>query len=890
VSPNVVISQVYGGGGNVGATYTHDFIEIFNRGTTVVDLNGWSLQYASATGTGNLGSSPTMLTELSGSIAPGRYFLVQEAPGAGGTTPLPAPDIVDATPIAMALGAGKVALATGTAPLGCNGGSTPCSPAQLARIVDLVGYGNANFFEGAAAAPTLSNSTAALRLEGGCTDSDNNGSDFAGGAPDPRNSSTPVHFCGAESAPSVSSTSPSSGAMGVAVNANITINFSEPVDVSGSWYSISCTTSAAHTATQTGGPQSFTLNPNTDFALGETCTVMVLASQVSDQDALDPPDNMASNHSFSFTTEVLVEIHDIQGAGHRSALTGPFTTEGIVTAKTSSSFWIQDPTPDANPATSEGLLVFGSAAAASVLVGDSVRVRGTVTEFRPGGSGGLTNLTTTELTSPSVTKLSSGNALPVPTVIGAGGRIPPTIVIEDDATGDVETSGVFDPATDGIDFYESLEGMRVQINNAVAVGPRNQFGEIPVLADAGAGAGIRTGRGGIVIRSNDFNPERIFVDDVMMATPVVKVRDGFTTSVVGVMDYSFGNFKLLITSPLTPIDGGLMREVSHAPTDHEIVVGTYNVENLNPGSGDAFVRHAQLIVNHLRSPDLLAIEEIQDNDGTANGAGSIVTDASVTWNMLIAAIQSVGGPTYQYRQIDPVDDQDGGVPGGNIRVGFLFRTDRGLQFIDRPGGDATTPALVVDHPSGPRLSVSPGRIDPDNPAWSTPEGVRKPLVGEVMARGKKLFVIVNHWKSKSGDQPLFGRFQPPTRVTEPQRNAEAQVVRDFVDEILAIDPNANVIVLGDLNDFEFSDALTILKDPGDLHALMESLPQSERYSYVFEGNSQTLDQIVISNNLFNHFSFTYDIVHVNSEFPDQASDHEPQVVRFDLRGRPRPKP
>ncbi|HMI22608.1 MAG TPA: lamin tail domain-containing protein, partial [Gaiellaceae bacterium] len=158
-SPNLVLSQIYGGGGNASAQYTHDLIEIFNRGTTSVSLAGLSLQYASATGTGNLGANSSQLTELTGgTLAPGQYFLVQEA---SGTSPAPGPnfvaDVIDATPINMAAGGGKVALVTGTTSLGCNGGSAPCSAAALARIIDLIGYDGANFFEGASAAPTLSN-------------------------------------------------------------------------------------------------------------------------------------------------------------------------------------------------------------------------------------------------------------------------------------------------------------------------------------------------------------------------------------------------------------------------------------------------------------------------------------------------------------------------------------------------------------------------------------------------------------------------------------------------------------------------------------------------------------------------------------------------------------
>ena len=268
----------------------------------------------------------------------------------------------------------------------------------------------------------------------------------------------------------------------------------------------------------------------------------------------------------------------------------------------------------------------------------TVRVSGRVLEFRPGGET-TDNLTTTEITTPglSVAVLSSGNPLPAPTVVGAGGRVPPSTVIEDDATGSVETSGIFDPAADGIDFYESLEGMRVQVNQALVVGPRNGFGEIPVVGDQSA-----TGRGRQRPRRGPGPPQRLQPRaDHPGRHPGWRPRWSMSgmasaTPVVGVMDYSFGNFKLNITAPLARVDGGLQRETTRAPRDQELVVGTYNVENLDPGDGGAFARHAQLIVDHLRSPDLLAIEEIQDNDGPTN---SSVTDASVTWGLLVDAIR-----------------------------------------------------------------------------------------------------------------------------------------------------------------------------------------------------------------------------------------------------------
>jgi predicted extracellular nuclease len=226
VSPDLVISQVYGGGGNTGAPLTNDFVELFNRGTAPASLNGMSIQYTSATGTGNFGSSPTAITELPNvTLQPGQYFLVQEAGGAAGA-PLPAPDLVDGSPIAMAAGAGKVALVTDTTSLGCNGGSTACPPAALARIVDLVGYGNANFFEGSAA-PTLSNTTAAFRGDAGCADTDSNGADFSAAAPAPRNTAAAPHPCQGPPAISVDDATVTEGNSGAAT-ATFTVRLSAP--------------------------------------------------------------------------------------------------------------------------------------------------------------------------------------------------------------------------------------------------------------------------------------------------------------------------------------------------------------------------------------------------------------------------------------------------------------------------------------------------------------------------------------------------------------------------------------------------------------------------------------------------------------------------------------
>ncbi len=587
-------------------------------------------------------------------------------------------------------------------------------------------------------------------------------------------------------------------------------------------------------------------------------------------------------------------IRDVQGAGHLSPLAGTNVSgvQGIVTAKRSGvsprGFYMQDPSPDANDATSEGIFVFTSSAP-TVNVGDAVSVSGRVSEFRAGGATSA-NLTGTQIGSASgvplvVTAISVNNPLPPTTFIGAGGRIPPAEIIENDAAGDVETSGVFDPAVDGIDFYESLEGMRVQVNDAVAVGPRLSFGEIAVVGDDGAFAGLRSPRGAIVIRPDDFNPERIIVDDEIFrpagTTPAANTGDHFAAPLRGVVDYSFGNFKVQLTEMPTVESGGLTQETTAVPADQELAVATFNVLNLSPADTAQIADLADEIVNNLHSPDLLALEEVQDASGETDDG---VTAGAPTFQALIAAIQAAGGPAYDFRQIDPLNNQDGGVPGGNIRVGFLFQTDRGLSFIDRPGGDATSPTHVVDRPSGPQLTLSPGRIDPNNSAWATPEPTRKPLAGEFRFRGKKLFVIANHLKSKTQDQPLFGRFQPPVRSTEAQRHDQAQIVNDFVDDILALDSNASVIVLGDFNDFHFSDALMTLKGR-ELTNLTDELPESDRYTFIFDGNGQTLDHILLSKGL-DQFQHAYDIVHMNIEFAVQASDHDPGIARINLIGRP----
>jgi predicted extracellular nuclease len=753
-SSDIVISQVYGGGGNSGAPYHNDFVELYNRGSSPVSLSGWTLQYASASG------NTWLSTPLSGSIAPGHHYLVQEAAGADGGAALPTPDATGST--RMSATSAKVALVTDGTALTC---TTGCASAS--GVKDFVGYGSrATSYEGSAPTGTLSNTEAALRAGAGATDTDDNAADFTVTSPAPRNSA--------------------SGGDG------------------------------------TGGG---------------------------------------------------TRIHDIQGAAHLSPMDGNAVSgvAGVVTAASGSGFWMQDPQPDSDPATSEGVFVY-TGSAPTVQAGDAVTVDGTVSEYRPGGSG-ADNLTSTGISGPSVTVTDRGVPLPAATLVGDGGRVPPSSVIEDDADGNVETGGVFDPADDGIDFWESMEGMRVELDDAAVVGPRSKYGEIPVVPQ---GSTVRTNRGGIVMRSDDANPERVLLDDVLAPTPTVNVGDTLSGATTGVLDYSFGNFKLLNTSTPSVTDGGLQRETTQAPAADELAVATFNVENLDPTDAQSkFDGLAGQIVHNLQSPDLISLEEVQDNNG-ATDDGTVACDR--TMSKLIDAISAAGGPAYDYRQISPVNDADGGEPGGNIRSVFLFRTDRGLSFVDRPGGTATTADAVVNDGGVPSLKYSPGRIDPTDSAWSSS---RKPLVGEFTWNGETFFAVANHFNSKGGDQPLFGPDQPPAHSSETQRHQQASLVKDFVDQIQAVDADASVIVMGDLNDYDFSQTADILTAGGTMVDLPRTLPAAERYSYVYEGNSQVLDHILLSSGLAAD-PYSYDVVHTNSEFADQLSDHDPQVVRIRL--------
>jgi hypothetical protein len=630
-----------------------------------------------------------------------------------------------------------------------------------------------------------------------------------------------------------------------------------------------------------------------NFAAGETektITVTVVADAVDEGNeafsvTLSNPsagaiaDGTATARIMDDDT-TLVQIAEIQSAAHTSPKLGQFvTTIGIVTGRTSNGFWIQDATPDGDVNTSDGVFVFtGSPPAASIVVGKEVQVSGTVDEFFP-NPGSSTELSVTQIRIGSDGEVieTGSTGIVQAQIIGSGGRQPVTATYDDDGL----TS--FDATTDGIDFWESLEGMVVTLNDARSVGPSftNSFGNSEVFAvvDNGAGAGLQTPSGGLIIREGDFNPEKIAVqeDDRVFNNDYTANTGDSLGDVTGIVSYdSRSNYEVIVTQAFTVTSSGLQKEaatsVAAGDADH-LTVATYNAENLDANDpAGRFSTIAAELVTKLKSPDIVALQEIQDDNGATNN-GETLSEA--TLQKLVAAIETAGGPKYSYTYVAPENNEDGGQPGGNIRQVFLYNADR-VQLADPVPtiGDFDDANTVVNADGRVDLAYTVGRLGPTNAAF---EDSRKPLAAEFVFNGEQVILVNNHFNSKGGDDPLYGVNQPPVELTQAQRLAQAEVVADFVESVYAVDEDANVIVLGDLNDFGFSKPVERLEEAG-LFDLSDLLPENERYDYVFDGNSQDLDHIMVSESLVGQS--TFDVLRINAEFADQTSDHDPLIARL----------
>jgi predicted extracellular nuclease len=436
----VVISQAYGGGGNSGATYKNDFIEIFNAGTTSQDLTGWSVQYASTSG------GTWQVTNLTGvTLQAGQYYLVQEAAGSGGTTNLPTPDATGS--IAMSGTGFKVALVASTTALT---GSAPAS----SSYVDLLGAGTATYYEGSGAAPAPSNTTADVRANGGCTDTNNNNADFSTGAPNPRNTATTLNVCSVSTNPTGTGsatpsfvpndgTTPTTLSVDASPGAGATTITSVTVDLSpiGGASSIALNDSGDHEHFSLSG---VTVSPATSFG-----TKTLTATLTDDQ---------SQTGTANIALTVSATIMQVNGRGVTPALNGQTMTitGGVVTALVAKGFFMQDPNGDGDITTSDGTYVYlGSTP--TVAVGHSVTVMGKVDQY---------DNYETEIDGTVVVTDNGVSATPVP--VFNIDDYPPT----DDYTTGICANAAITPLTDGYAAtnYACLNDMLVSFSGATVVG------------------------------------------------------------------------------------------------------------------------------------------------------------------------------------------------------------------------------------------------------------------------------------------------------------------------------------------------------------------------------------------------------------------------------------
>jgi len=818
VSPDIVISQVYGGGGNSGATLTNDFIELYNLGTTPVEVTGWTVQYASSTG------YSWQKTVLSGSIEPGKYYLIQEAKGAGGTVPLPTPNAIGA--ITMSATAGKVALVnnsttlTGTCPTG---------------LVDFVGFGSATNCSEDAPTANLSNTTAALRKSGGAQDTDNNSADFMIGAPNPRNTPPP------DVSPTVASTVPINGAVDFQVAANISVTFSEPVNVAASWYSITCSISGTHDAAVSGGPTTFTLDPAADFVADETCSVTINAAAVTDQDTNDPPDTMTADFTFGFTAFVDVcslsytPAYSIQGSGLTTPMSGTtVTTQGVVVGDYEGpgygGFYLQEMTGDGDPATSDAIFVYHGYTLNTVNVGDVVRVTGRVSEYY-------------EQTQVSATS-------PTSVVFCGTGTVVPTAV-----------TLPFTSATQP----EQYEGMLVRLPQTMYVTEHYELGRYgDVLVSANGRLQQPTnveepGAAALALQAaNDLN--QIVIEDAkngQNADPIVLARQGLplsasntlrggdtATGIVGMLNYTWDKYRV---RPIYALGGYVYFEPTNPRPEAapELAEGSrlrvagmnlLNFFNTFTGCTEGVdgeltdCRGAENQVEYDRqlpktvaaiigtNADVIGLVELE-NDGYG-------PDSAI--QALVDALNAATAPgTYAFIDVDAGTGQVNALGLDAIKVGMIYKPASVIPI-------GTTAALnSVEFVNGGDSDIR------NRPALAQ--------AFQEISSGAQFVVSVNHLKSKGSACDIPDALDGQGNCNIVRTNAAT-----LLTEWLASDPtginDADAIILGDLNSYAMEDPITAIKAAGYIN-LIEFMVGEDAYSYVYDGQWGYLDHALATENL-----------------------------------------
>jgi predicted extracellular nuclease len=668
----------------------------------------------------------------------------------------------------------------------------------------------------------------------------------------------------------------------------------------------------------------------------------------------------------------LLYIHQIQGSSYYSPILAAegkngfnvasatvVTIQAVVTAVDADGprqgFYLTEQFSDwdSNPLTSEGIFVMTrndagvgtvvTTAAAGIQVGDIVTFSAQVMEYQAFQT--IPRTVLVNMTGFSIN--STGNPLPV-LVLDAGRPIPNSILtgVTPDFTDSV--GNTFDASKYALSFFETVEGMLVTVPDmVVADGFVSTSGGDPIFqaySRVHADADQINSRGGYTVAGDpplsppdtpdtddgtiyggrhvhdgDTNPDIIELDFSGFANPYpagqldkMSMGDGLG-DVTGIVEFDFTDRKLFVTN----IDSGAYQDTVPAQEtttlgndDRALTVATFNVENLDPGDGAArFTALAGVIANNLNSPDIVIIEEMQDNNGAAGGT----TDASIGWQMLVDALNAaVPGAHYQWVDQEPVINAEGGEPGGNIRVGFLYDTNR-VQL-----GDLAADATIAERrqftdrigdgvrDAGDRILFSDDMIagEINSADWA---GTRKSLLGQFTFHGQTVFVAANHLPAKSGSGSYW-QFNQNLEAGQPansdfaQRNAVANDIYTMLNLIETSAPGAGVVSGGDYNDFYFYRPLEVVtgyvlpdgtaRTGGTRfdNLTVTELTEAERYSYTFDGRSQTLDHVVVNGML--SAVAGYDVVHVNTGYSSfgtganaspALSDHDPAVASFDFR-------
>jgi len=723
---------------------------------------------------------------------------------------------------------------------------------------------------------------------------------------------------------------------------------------------------------------SVTINGDTTVEASETFTV-TLSNLASTSGAAILVDASATGTITNDDTGAIVSrIHDVQGAfffspfvaaegitSYNTATTATVTVTAIVTALDTfgsvQGFYITEPTAewDANNFTSEGIFVRTTSAVSGLTVGESVTVTANVMEYQD-----FDNLPRTFLVNPVITQNNDTNTLPTFVIDGTVGRKIPTDIISDDNpvfTDSNGASGTFDPLNDALDFYETVEGMRVTLVDTIVAdgfvgGSNDNFVFFNAYSRANADPSLLNVRGGYTTTGDPqfypvdtANPN----DDVKFGGATV--HDGSTHgdiieldfgnvgrggaaafdqlltmgdelgNVSGIIDFDFGVAKLFVTDAIAQdkIDalGGspVQEETALFGDARALRVATFNVENLSPvgttfstNNGveitDAakYTRLANHIATNLKAPDILIVQEVQDNNGVTSTGG---TDASTTWGQLVAAVNAATGKTYQWVDEAPALSNDvGGAPGGNIRVGFLYDTarvqlgnlaanaslDDRRKFTDVIGDGVAT--------AGDLIAVNDAGLGVNAAEWS---GTRRSIVGEFTFNGQTIYTFGSHLPSKGGSDDPYELNQNGS-AGEPT-NGDWQLRADLGEDVWAVQnrvsttlPSAKVVSGGDFNEFWYSRPLEVLTGYATAagaarvggtrysNLMVDKLATVDRFSYDFDGRSQALDTLIADASLASVAS--YDVVHINTGYNDRtgavnpaSSDHDPSLASFDMR-------